>query len=316
MLADPAQGHLRFSGDEVEAVRRVTAVESERGLLSGVGAQGGFAIPFTLDPSVMLTSSGALNPIRSVASVITVATREWKGVSSAGVTASYDAEASEVSDDTPTLAQPTITTAMGRAFVPYSIEAGQDWGGLQQELAKMISDGRDVLDSVQFLTGTGTDSPAGVLTGLSTTQRVQTAGAGAIAVGDVYALKAAIRPRDIPNATFAFHPNRVDSIYRLTPSGSTTEPQMLPTRDGPLLGKRVVEWTNMATASTTTTKWALYGDFRAGFRIADRLGMTAELIPTLFGASRRPTGERGLFAYWRTGSKVIVPEALRYGEVL
>jgi hypothetical protein len=39
-----------------------------------------------------------------VASVITIATREWKGVSSAGVTASYDAEAAEVSDDSPRLA--------------------------------------------------------------------------------------------------------------------------------------------------------------------------------------------------------------------
>jgi predicted phage gp36 major capsid-like protein len=77
------------------------------------------AIPFTLDPSILLTSNGALNPIREVARVIQIATREWKGVSSAGVTASYDAEASEVSDDTPTLAQPTITSAMGRAFVPF-----------------------------------------------------------------------------------------------------------------------------------------------------------------------------------------------------
>jgi len=44
--------------------------------------------------------------------------------------------------------------------------------------------------------------------------------------------------------------------------------------------------------------------------------MTAEIVPTLFGATRRPTGERGLFAYWRTGSKTVVPEALRYLETL
>ena len=44
--------------------------------------------------------------------------------------------------------------------------------------------------------------------------------------------------------------------------------------------------------------------------------MTFEIVPHLFGASRRPTGERGLFAYWRTGSKTVVPEALRYLETL
>ena len=64
-----------------------------RGMTIGTDAAGGFAVPFTLDPSIMLTSNGALNPIRQVARVFTIATDKWKGVSSAGVTASYDAEA-------------------------------------------------------------------------------------------------------------------------------------------------------------------------------------------------------------------------------
>jgi predicted phage gp36 major capsid-like protein len=48
------------------------------------------------------------------------------------------------------------------------------------------------------------------------------------------------------------------------------------------------------------------------------MGMSLELIPHLFGAAQGqiPTGQRGIFGYWRTGSKVVVPEALRYGEVL
>jgi len=104
-----------------------------------------------------------------------------------------------------------IDCAMGRAFVPFSIELGQDWATLQPDLAKLISDGRDTLDATQFLTGTGTDSPAGVLTGLSTTQRVQSAGAGAIAIGDVYALKQALPARFMPNAVWAMHPTRVDA---------------------------------------------------------------------------------------------------------
>jgi HK97 family phage major capsid protein len=69
-------------------------------------------------------------------------------------------------------------------------------------------------------------------------------------------------------------------------------------------------------ATTTTDKIAIAGDFRAGFTIADRLGMQAELIPTLFGTpNNRPTGQRGIFVVWRTGSKVVVPNALRYIEV-
>jgi len=48
----------------------------------------------------------------------------------------------------------------------------------------------------------------------------------------------------------------------------------------------------------------------------DRIGLSAEIIPHLFGASRRPTGERDFFAYYRCGAKTIVPEALRYLETL
>jgi HK97 family phage major capsid protein len=317
MLADPSTGHLRFSPQEVEAVRRVSAVMYERGMVEGTGSAGGFGIPFTLDPSILLTSNGALNPIRQVATVITIGTREWKGVSSAGVTASYDAEATEVSDDTPTLAQPTITTAMGRAFVPFSIELSQDWATLQQELVRLITDARDVLDAVQFYSGTGTDSPAGVRTGLTTTQRVQTDVAATFDVDDAYDIKGQLPARFMPNATWAAHPTKWDTIFRFTPSGSTTEPQALPTRDGQFIGRPKIEWTAIPTALTTGTTQLLYGDFRAGFRIADRLGMTAEIVQHLLGAAgRRPTGERGLFCYWRTGSKTVVPEALRYLETL
>ncbi len=68
---------------------------------------------------------------------------------------------------------------------------------------------------------------------------------------------------------------------------------------------RASEWTAVPTALTAGTTQLLYGDFRAAFTIADRLGMTAEIVSHLFGASRRPTGERGLFAYWRSGSKTV-----------
>jgi HK97 family phage major capsid protein len=120
----------------------------------------------------------------------------------------------------------------------------------------------------------------------------------------------------MPNTTWAAHPTKWDTIFRFTPSGSTTEPQALPTRDGQFIGRPKIEWTAIPTALTTGTRQLLYGDFRAAFTIADRVGMTVELVPHLFGASRRPSGERGLFAYGRSGSKTVVPEALRYLETL
>jgi HK97 family phage major capsid protein len=313
ILADPMHGHLRHTPEEVAAMQTVVKVENERGLVGGTGSAGGFALPITIDPSVLLSSAGELNPVRQIARVEIISTREWRGVSSDGVTASYDAEASEVSDDTPVLAQPTAITASGRAFVPFSHEIGDDWSSLQEELAKLVTDARDVLDSAKMLTGSGTDEPAGLLTGLSTAQRVLTATTATLAIGDSYLIKAALPARFVPGASFCANPVTLDAMYRQAGGGST-EPQVLPDRGGQWLGKPTYEWTSIVATTTTGSKIGVYGDFKH-YLVADRLGMTAEIVPNLFGANRRPTGERGFFARWRTATKVLVPNAFRYLEV-
>jgi HK97 family phage major capsid protein len=267
-----------------------------------------------LDATIMLTSNGALNPARELARVIPISTREWRGVTSAGVTAEYAAEATEVADASPTLGQPAIVAERGDAFVPFSMELDQDWGSLQSELLRLITDGRDVLDATKHLTGSGTNEPFGVLTGLSTTQRVQTTGAGAFAIGDVYKLKQAIPPRFSVRAAWAVAPAIADTTYRFV-GGNSAEPPLFNEARDRLLARPVYEWSNMTTTTTTGSKIAIYGDWNAGYTIVDRLGMTAEIVPHLVGANRRPTGQRGLVVWWRSGAKVVVPEALRYLEV-
>ena len=147
---------------------------------------------------------------------------------------------------------------------------------------------------------------------------MQDAATGFPAVADHYSLKAAVPARFLANLTWAAHQSQWDRTYRLTPVGSTTEPQMLVSRDSNMLGRPKIEWSTMINVSTAGSKLIIAGDFQAAFTIADRIGMTVELIPHLFGAAQGnlPTGQRGLFAYWRTGSKVVVPEALRYLETI
>ena len=127
----------------------------ERALSAFTGSAGLFAIPFALDPTIILSSSGVLNPLRDIASVETIAVTTWKGVSSDGVSASYTAEATEVGDNSPVLAQPTATVQKSQVFVPFSIEVGNDWPGLQAELAGMMSDAKNTLEATKFLLGVG-----------------------------------------------------------------------------------------------------------------------------------------------------------------
>jgi HK97 family phage major capsid protein len=318
MLGDPAMAHLKFSSREVEAVRTVTAVESERAMSTTTT---GVPVPYQLDPTLIYAGSGALNPFRQICRVETVTEGTWKGVNTTDVTLAYSAEAAESADNSPTLAQPTITTQRVLGFIPFSIELSQDWGAVVPELTAALSDGKDILDATAFLTGTGTNQPGGVLNiggtgGLTTTQRVLTTTTAVYALADPYLLKAGLPARFINNSTYVAAPGVWDITYRFV-GGNSTEPFQMPTRGGEMLGRPKVELSTMSTTvGTTGQKIMMLGDFKTGYLIADRLGMQVELIPHLVGSgSRFPTGQRGLVAIWRTGGGVVAANALRYLEV-
>jgi HK97 family phage major capsid protein len=207
-------GHLRFSPEEVDAVRVVSAVQTERALNEGTGSADLFAIPFTLDPSIVISKTGALNPYRAISRIETIATKEWRGVSSDRVIAAYVPEATESTDASPVLAQPTIKAEQGQAFIPFSLELGQDWNGIQAELARLVSDAKDVLDATKFTVGSGSNEPTCVLTGLAVGQRIQTLTVAVYALGDPWLLKAAIPARFAASSTFVANPAIWDATYR------------------------------------------------------------------------------------------------------
>jgi HK97 family phage major capsid protein len=325
MLSDPQMGHLRFSKEEVEAVRDVTyasqAAEMRATLTTGTT---GFPLPLTVDPSIIMTGAGALNPIRDISNVTTIGTHDWLGVSSDGVTAGYVQEGVEATDATPGVAGPKISTQQGRAFVQWTIESGQDWPSLQNELLRLVNDARNVTDATAFLTGNGTNQPYGILGGnatysLTTTQRVLTATTAAYALGDPWLLRAALPARFTGDATFAASPATFDTTFRFV-GGNSTEPYQFAggDRGGEFLGRPKVEWSTMATTtagSATGTKAMIAGNWGAGYKIVDRLGLSAELIPHMLGSNRLPLGVRGLYCYWRTGAAVVAQNAFRYLEV-
>jgi HK97 family phage major capsid protein len=314
--------HLRMSREELASVQAVVQADEQRAMSVGTGTAGGFGVPIDLDPSILLSSNGVLNPIRQLARVETTVADIWKGVSSDGVTASFAAEAAEVGDNAPTLAQPSITTQKAQAFVPFSIEVGMDYVGLQAELGQLFADAKDTLEATAFLTGTGTNEPGGILNiggtgGLTTTQRILTDVAATLDIDDVWDLKGNLtNTRFASSATFAGNSAMIDRIFRFTPAGSTTEPQAMPTREGPLMGRPVAEWSTMVNTTTTGSKVLIFADFKACYRIVDRIGLSVELIPHLFAAANhRPSGQRGLYAFWRVGGGVQVANAARYLEV-
>jgi HK97 family phage major capsid protein len=71
------------------------------------------------------------------------------------------------------------------------------------------------------------------------------------------------------------------------------------------LGRPTYEAEEMDGTLGTGNDYVLcYGDFDA-YVIADRLAMSVEVIPWLFGANNRPTGQRGLWGWYRTGADSV-----------
>jgi HK97 family phage major capsid protein len=294
----------------------------EQRALSTATTAGGFAVPFSLDPTVIPTSNSSVNPYRAIARVETITTSFWKGVSSAGVSASYKAEGAEATDDSPTLAQPSIEPERADVFVPYSIEIGQDWGSLQTEIAQMVADAKDDLEATKFTSGAGHGStePQGLITGATTL--VTGATSATFALADVYSLYSALPPRFKPRAQWLGNEVVYNNIRQFDTAGGASlwiDNLQLPTGgqgnpgnlNARLLGRPANEVSAMAaTPSTTGAKVLVIGDFRY-YVIVDRVGMSVETVPHLFGTNSRPTGQRGAFFFWRNSAGVISANAFR-----
>ena len=284
--------------------------DAETRALSLTSNAGGYAVPFQLDPTIIPTSNGAVNPLRAISRVETISTNEWRGVSSGGISAAYAAEGTEASDNAPTLAQPTATPERAQAFIPYSIEVGGDWGGLQSEMAKLLQDAKDQLEATKFTLGAGhgSNEPEGIITGATGTVA---AGTAAFAIAHLYALEEALPPRFQPNAKFMAHNKQYNRVRQFDTDGGADLWVQL--RDGTppvLLGYPAYKNSEMDSVLTAGSEIMVFGDFEY-FLIVDRLGMQVELVPHLFGASGRPTGQRGLYAIWRNTSDVLSASAFK-----
>jgi HK97 family phage major capsid protein/HK97 family phage prohead protease len=198
-------------------------------------ATAGYAMPYTLDPTVLLTSNGAVNPLRQISRVVQIAGQTWNGVNSAGVTASFDSEASEVSDDTPTLSQPTVSTLKAQAFVPFSIESEQ-WSDIRSELAKEIRDSKDILEATKFTLGTGTLEPSGVIP--FATNLATTAGTAAVALADLDTLTDSLVPRFQTGAALMANRKFFSKVRQLARTAGVTDnwPNVAPGTPGQING--------------------------------------------------------------------------------
>ncbi|HEY9353010.1 MAG TPA: phage major capsid protein [Nocardioides sp.] len=298
------RGHM-ISPEEQRALERA---------MSLTDSAGGYLVPFQLDPTVIITANGSRNQIRQVARQVVATGDVWNGVSSGAVSWSWDAEGTEVSDDSTTFAQPTVPVYKAAGFVPISIEALEDEANVTQEVARLLAFGRDVLEAAAFATGTGSGQPTGIVTALTGTSSVVTSTTTDVfAAADIYKVDNALPARYRAMASWLANRGVYNLVRQFDTGGGAQMWERIGADVPPeLLGRPALESEDMdgVVNATQENYLAVYGDF-SNYVIADRVGMTVEFIPHLVGTNRRPTGQRGWYAYYRVGADSVNDAAFR-----
>lgn len=298
-------GHL-ISQEERQALERA---------MSLTDSAGGYLVPFQLDPTIIITANGSLNEIRRVARSVVATGDVWNGVSAGSVSWSFAGEATETGDNAPTFAGPSIQVHKAQGFVPISIEALQDEANVTTEVARLLAFGRDELEATKFISGSGTGEPTGIVTALTGTAAELTQGTNTLPLTAVYGLDDALPARYRMNASWLGH-RKIYNVVRQFDSngGAGLWVQLRDDVPPQLIGRATYEAEAMTSTVTTGSRNLIYGDFN-NYVVADRIGMTVELIPHLVGANRRPTGQRGWYAYYRVGADSVNDGAFRMNKV-
>lgn len=318
------QDTLGMSAEEQTAIsdfQRFERHEVRRAASENTTTAGGFGIPVLIDPSIIITSGAADVPLLRVCRIENVTNNLWQGVSSAGMSWSYTTEGTEVSDNAPTLAQPTVRVHMPKGFLPYSIEVSQDYPGFASEFGRVIDSGYNDLLATKSMTGSGTSEPFGIFVALSNATSVVTPTTdGSFGGADIFKTWNALPERFRTNATWVMSVNVQSAVRQFAASQSSTSAYFSIDLTGGTfrINDRPVIITDYAPTgvggsvpgTTGLQNILAVADWQQCYLWVNRAGMSVEQIPMLWGASNRfPTGQRGLFAWARNGGNVIVQRA-------
>ncbi|MFH9769013.1 phage major capsid protein [Streptomyces microflavus] len=298
------KGHM-VTPEEQQALERAMSLTDN---------QGGYLVPFQLDPTIIITSNGSQNDVRQVARQVVATGDVWNGVSAGAVQWRWAAEGSEAGDNAPGFGGPTVPLHKADGFVPISYEALDDAENVTSEVGKLLAAGKDDLEATALAVGTGSGQPTGIVTALAGTGSVITSTTtDTFASGDVYKVDSALPARHRKNASWLGNRSIYNAVRQFDSAGGSALWERIGADVPPLLlGRRALEAEDMdGSVTATQDNYALvYGNFDS-YVIADRVGMSVEFLPQLMGANGRPKGQRGWYAWYRVGADSVNDGAFR-----
>ena len=284
---------------------------SARAALTLTSANGGYLLPFVLDPTIILTNAGSANPWRRISNIKQTTSSTWNGVNSAGVNAAWLAEATIVTDGSPTVANVVVTPSKAAAWVygSYEVLEDTDFG---QQLPRLLADAKDRLEEAAFATNSTAGIPTGIVPAATTV--VTTGTTTVIALADVYAVQAALPPRfrNAPGAAWVANVAIINKIRQLdTAGGASFWTNLGKGQPETLLGAPIYESTTMTSSVSSGSLEAIIGDF-GQYIIVDRVGVSMIYDPLVQGSGGiLPSGQAGWFMFWRVGANLTTVNGFR-----
>jgi HK97 family phage major capsid protein len=294
-------GFETLTNDQRQAWRDVRTNEAVRASFAeSSGAVGAYALPLQLDDTIILTNAGVAAPHRRLARTVVGTSNTWNGVTSAGVTASWVAEASPVSDATPSIGQLVITPYKEAAWITGSFEVLDDTN-LDQQVPALIADARARLEGTAFATGTGSTQPFGLVT-----RGASDASTGALANSQIYNLLANMPPRfrvyDQAKPVWLANIAIINAARQIAAFTGANFSIVDDSGDMPrMLNLPFYESSAMTNLNTVGAKNLILADL-SQYVVVDRLPTVVVYEPLVFNATPLPTGQRGWLFYARVGA--------------
>lgn len=300
MITGAAGGELRMDprGEETRSILGVS--------LTGSDATGAVLAPANLERS-LLADLADINVVRRLADVRSSNSDVEIPYVSQHTTAYMVEEGADFTASTPKFEKLTMGAHKAGALSYVTTEAMQDmFVDMEAFIRSDFSRAFAKLEEQQFISGTGTKQPSGILTG--GTQALTTASATALTSDELLELIYAVPEEYRRNGTFITSNSAIKAIRKLkTNDGQYLwQPGMKDGQPDMLMGYRLHTsdaMPNMAAGA----KAVIFGDLKQ-YRILDRRGLYFQRLNEIAATS----GQVGFLAFRRYDARVMKPQALQY----
>ena len=274
----------------------------------GVDANGGYLVPTEFERKVV-TGLDEENVIRPLATVIKTESERKIPVAANRSVATWTAENAAYTGSNPTFDQKTLDAYKLTDLIKVSIELLQDSAfDLDSYLAAEIARAFGIGEEEAFCVGTGSGQPTGIFTANGGSVGVTAAAVDKVTAEEIIDLTYSLKSPYRKNASFIMNDATIAAIRKLKDGNGVYlwQPALQQGQPDKLLGYDLYTSAYAPTMAAGALA-AAFGDIKAGYWIADRMGRTVQRLNELYSTN----GQVGFVATERLDGKVILPEAIK-----